>query len=411
MLDAPCVEHLDLRTTERHHPQVARPSAFWLVALTFTILLFGVTLPTPLYVVYQAQWGFAAGVLTLVFAIYSLGVLAALLFFGRLSDQIGRKRVLLAALAVAVASTIGFLLANGVAVLLVARFLSGFSAGLTQGTATAALAELEPSHDPRRAALVSSAINTGAVGLGPLIAGILTEYVGWQTHLVFVVYLGCLAVATAATLLLPETIAARGRATFRVQRLSVPAAIRPTFLTAALSAFAAFALLGLFIALVPSFLGKELHEPNHAVAGVVVALLFAVATVAQLLLHELPSRRALLLGFPWLLLGLGLLMLGLDIGQLAVFVAGTCCAGVGVGLVTMASVAMVNRVAPPEHRAEVVSSFFIAAYAGLAIPALGVGIASQHVGFFPATLVCSIVLAVLLGTVAVRVLGARPAPA
>ena len=146
-------------------------------------------------------------------------------------------------------------------------------------------------------------------------------------------------------------------------------------------------------------------------AGVVVALLFAVATVAQLLLHELPSRRALLLGFPWLLLGLGLLMLGLDIGQLAVFVAGTCCAGIGVGLVTMASVAMVNRVAPPEHRAEIVSSFFIAAYAGLAIPALGVGIASQHVGFFRATLVCSIVLAALLGTVAVRVLAARPAPA
>jgi membrane AbrB-like protein len=100
-----------------------------------------------------------------------------------------------------------------------------------------------------------------AIAFGPLIAGLLTEYVGWQTHLVFVVYLGCLAVATVATLLLPETIAARGRATFRVQRLSVPEEIRPTFLTASLSAFTAFALLGLFIALVPSFLGKELHEP------------------------------------------------------------------------------------------------------------------------------------------------------
>ena len=226
----------------------------------------------------------------------------------------------------------------------------------------------------------------------------------------FIVYLGCLAVAVAATLLMPETIAARGRATLRIQRLFVPEEIRPTFFSAALSAFTAFALLGLFIALVPSFLGKELHQPNHAVAGAVVGLLFAIATVAQLMLHELPSRRALLLGFPWLLLGLGLLMLGLDIGDLAVFVAGTCCSGIGVGLVTMASVAMVNRVAPPEHRGEVISSFFIAAYAGLAIPALGVGIASQHFGFFRATLVCSIVLAALLGTVAVRVLGARAAP-
>ena len=313
---------------ERHHPHVARPSAFWLVALTFTILLFGVTLPTPLYVVYQAQWGFAAGVLTLVFAIYSLGVLAALLFFGRLSDQIGRKRVLLAALAVAVASTIGFLLANGVAVLLVARFLSGFSAGLTQGTATAALAELEPSHDPRRAALVSSAINTGAIGLGPLIAGILTEYVGWQTHLVFVVYLGCLAVATAATLLLPETIAAtrardvprRSGSLFR--RRSAPRSSRPRSPRSRRSRSSASSSRSCRRSSERSCTSPTTRWPGVGRRS----LLFAVATVAQLLLHELPSRRALLLGFPWLLLGLGLLMLGLDIRAARRLRGGDCAA-------------------------------------------------------------------------------------
>jgi len=404
VLGASCVEHLDLRITSRHHPHhIARPDAFWLVALSFTILLFGVTLPTPLYVVYQAKFGFSPGVLTAIFGIYAAGVLTALLVFGRLSDQIGRKRVLIAAVAVAAASTVVFFSATGVASLFIARLLSGLAAGLTQGTATAALAELEPRHDQRRAALIGSTVSTGAAGIGPLLAGFLVEYAGWTTHLVFVVYLACLLVATTAMLFVPETVIERHRPELRVHRPFVPPESRSVFATAAVSCFVVSALLGLVISLVPSFLGNELHQRNHAVAGALVAGLFAIATVAQLLLHRITSRSALLAGFAWLLVGLGLLMFGLDAAELAVFIAGIATSGVGVGLVMMGAIATVNRVAPPEHRGEVMSAFFLFVYLGLALPALGVGIASQHVGFFKATLVCSIALSVLLGTVAVRI--------
>lgn len=335
--------------------------------------------------------------LTAVFAVYAAGVLTALLVFGRLSDQVGRKRVLVGALAVATASTVAFLLADGVATLLVARLLSGLSAGLTMGTATAALAELEPHRDQRRAALFASAVSTGAFGLGALAAGVFAEYLARPTQLVFVVYLACLGVATLAVLLTPETVAERHPLALHVQRPAVPAEIRQPFLSAAAAAFTVFALVGLFIALVPSFLGKELGRPSHALAGLVVFLLFAGATVTQLLLHRITTRRALLAGFPWLALGLGLLMLGLALGRLAVFVAGTVSTAVGVGLVMMGALATVNRISPPEHRGEVVSAFFVVCYVGLAIPALGVGIASQQVGFFSATLVCSVLLALVLG--------------
>jgi MFS family permease len=346
-------------------------------------------------------------VLTAVFGVYAAGVLAALLVFGRLSDQVGRKRVLVGAVAVAAVSTIAFLLANGVVTLLVARLLSGLAAGLTMGTATAALAELEPHRDQRRAALFASAVSTGAFGLGALVAGVFAEYLSRPTHLVFFVYLACLAVATVAMLLVPETVVERHAPAFHVQRPSVPAEIRPPFLSAAAAAFAVFALVGLFIALVPSFLGKELGQRNLAVAGLVVFVLFIVATLTQLLFHGITSRQALLGGFPWLALGLGLLVLGLRLGQLAVFVAGTVSAGAGVGLVMMGALATVNRIAPPEHRGEIVSAFFVVCYVGLAVPALGVGIASQHVGFFSATLVCSVLLALVLGGAA-RTVTLRP---
>ena len=407
--EAACTDHLDLRTTARHHPHAAGARAFWLVAFAFSVVLLGTTIPAPLYVIYQGEWGFSAGVLTLVFAIYAAGVLTALLLFGRVSDEVGRTRVLGAALAVAVASTVVFLLANGVATLMVARLLSGFAAGLTQGTATAALAELEPRHDVRRAALVSAAVTTGSVGLGPLLAGVLAEYAGWKAHLVFVVYLVLLGLAAAAVALVPETVAERHRPKLRVQRLGVPEEIRVPFVSAALAIFSAFAVVGLFVSLVPSFIGHELHRSNHAAAGVVVFLFFTCATGAQLALHRLTSRRAMVVGFAWLLDGLALLMLGLSEESLTVFVVGTIGAGVGAGLVIMGAVATVNRIAPPEHRGETLSAFFVAAYLGMTIPAIGVGIASEHFGFFDSTLVCAIAIAALLGAAAARELADRDA--
>src|SRR5262249_8706980 len=152
------------------------------------------------------------------------------------------------------------------------------------------------------------------------------------------------------------------------------------FVSAALAMFSAFAVVGLFVSLVPSFIGHELHRSNHAAAGLVVFLFFTCATGAQLALHRLTPRRAMLVGFVWLLGGLALLMPGLWTKGLAVFVVGTVGAGVGTGLVIMGAVATVNRIAPPERRGETLSAFFVAAYLGMTIPAIGVGIASEHVG-------------------------------
>jgi predicted MFS family arabinose efflux permease len=250
-------------------------------------------------------------------------------------------------------------------------------------------------------------VTSGAVGLGPLLAGLLAEYAGWKTHLVFVVYLVLLAMATTAVLLVPETVDPRHRPTLRVQRLAVPADIRAEFLSAALAMFAAFAVLGLFVSLVPSFLGRELHETNHAAAGIVVFVLFAFATGAQLVLHGLMSRRAMLIGFAWLMVGLALVMLGLSLKELSVFVIATIACGIGVGLVIMGALAMVNRIAPPDHRGETLSSLFVAAYLGLSVPAICVGLASQRFGFFRSTLVCAIAVALLLVTAAVRLTSRR----
>jgi MFS family permease len=153
----------------RRVPAAPRQVAFWLLALVLAVTMLGTTLPTPLYVIYQDRWHFSAAMVTVTFAVYAAAVIVTLLLAGRSSDQAGRRPVLAAALGASALSTITFILAPHVAALIAARILSGLSAGLMTGTATAALTELIPASDHRRASLVATAANIGGLGLGPLV--------------------------------------------------------------------------------------------------------------------------------------------------------------------------------------------------------------------------------------------------
>jgi len=269
---------------------------FWLVAFAVVATMAGGALPSPLYVLYQTEQDLAASTLTVTFAMYAVGVLAALLLFGRLSDDIGRRRVLLSALMVAAASSALFAVAEDLTALLVARLLSGASVGLLTGAATAHLAELHaaarPDRGPRRAILVSIAANLGGLGIGPLLAGALAETGVQPTRLPFLLHLALLALAAVAVWLAPETRSVSGRATLRPQRPALPAAGARDLLAAAAAAACGFAALGLFASLAPLFLRTKLAEPNLLVSGLVVFAAFASAAAAQVLLAGLAEHSA-----------------------------------------------------------------------------------------------------------------------
>ena len=292
--------------------RATRRIAFWLLAFVFAATMLGTTLPTPLYDIYQAQWHFSAATVTLIFAVYAAAVLATLLLAGRSSDQAGRKPVLAAALGLSALSTVAFIFAPNEGVLLVGRVLSGLSAGLMTGTATATLTELVPASAGRRSSLAATAANMGGLGLGPLIAGLFAQYAPHPTTLVFEVYLAVLAAAGLCLLFVPETVSPRRRPTLRFAGLGIPERGRGQFIAAAVAAFAAFALLGLFSSLVPGFIGGVLHQDSHAVQGAVVFGMFAVGTVTQVALSRFSSRRVVLAG-----LGLFLAALALIVAALA----------------------------------------------------------------------------------------------
>jgi MFS family permease len=403
--DRPCADGLGQSANRLTRRAAPREIAFWLAAYVFAAVMLGTAVPAPLYAIYQRQWHFSAGILTLIFAVYAVAVLATLLLAGRASDQAGRKPVMAAAIAFSAASTVLFIFAASPGWLYPARILSGVSAGLMTGTATAALTEMIRESDARRASLVAAAANTGAAALGPLMAGLFAQYLPQPTVLVFEVFLGLLAAAALALAFVPETVTRRERPSLRFTRLAVPADGRREFIAAGVAAFAAYALNGLFASLAPDFTTAMLHHANYAVAGAVTCVFFGAGAVAALSLARLNSRPVLLAGLGVFPVALALVVAGVSAGSLALFVIAAVVAGSAFGALVIGSLSAANRLALPETRAQVISSYFVFAYSGLAIPVIGVGIAADHVGDFRAVLGCSIALAVLCALSAAGISG------
>jgi MFS family permease len=377
----------------RRRPVVSRPVAFWLVAAAFTVTMFGTTLPTPLYVLYQAELGFGEQMLTMIFAVYAAGVLAALLLFGRASDQLGRRRVLLVGLACAALSTVAFLLDQGLALLIVGRVLSGLSAGIFTGTATAALVDLAGPGRGRRATLAATAFNVGGLSLGPLVAGLLAQFAPLPLRLPFWVDLGLIMLAALAVWAMPETVDVSAHPRLRISRPDLPPQVRPVFIRAATAGFAGFAVLGVFTGVAPSFLLDLLHEPSHAISGAVVFTAFAASTVGQVVLAGRLGHRALGVGCAGLIAGMGLLAAGLAVTSLALVIASAIVAGLGQGICMRAGLEAVNTQAPAQRRAGVASTFFIVMYVGIALPVIGMGIAASHLGLQTAGIAFSVAVA------------------
>ncbi|RDH77825.1 MFS transporter [Mycolicibacterium moriokaense] len=391
-----------------------RRFAFPLLAYAFAAIMAGTTLPTPIYALYAERLHFSVLTTTIIYATYAGGVLVTLVVFGRWSDTIGRRPVLLAGVAAAVLSGVVFLLADSVPVLLVGRVLSGLSAGLFAGTATAAVIEAAPPRWRSRAASVATVANIGALGIGPLLSGLLVEYAPDPLRLSFAVHIVLALLAAAAVLYAPETSPRTGA--IGVQRISVPPEVRPIFVIAALAAFAGFAVTGLFTAVAPSFLADVIGIGNHAVAGLIVSSIFVASAVGQIASTTVTPQRAVAVGCMILIAGMVILAVALHFSSLTGLIAAAVVAGVGQGMSFSRGLAAVMQQTPDHCRAEVSSTYFVVAYVAISLPVLGEGVASQAWGLRTSGLTFAVAVAVLAVTCLTAILirestEARRAPA
>ncbi|WPB95340.1 MFS transporter [Streptomyces malaysiensis] len=388
---------------ESRRNDVSRAWPYLAAAYAFVVTMCGTTLPTPLYSLYQREFGFSSFMVTVIFAVYAAGVIVALLLLGSVSDFIGRRPVMLAALVLSALSAVCFLLARGLPELFAGRTLSGLSAGLATGTATVTVIELAPPSRRRAATLLATGANLGGLGVGPLLAGVLAQYAPAPLELVFVVDLVLVAVAAAVVLALPETVRTRSRPPLRPQRLRVPKEMRSTFAAAAMAGFAGFATLGLFTSVSPTFLSEVEGESNLAVAGAVAFSVFAASIAGQVLGRRLGPGWSLPGGCAVLVAGMAAIAVSLAIASLALLVLGAVVAGTGQGLSFHAAVRVVTERSPAHRRAEVTSALFVLMYLAISIPVIGVGALTVAVGLRTAGLVFTGCVALLAVATLLRV--------
>ena len=244
-------------------------SGFWAVAYAFLIVMAFATLPSPLYGLYRARDDLSAFTITVIYAIFAAGTIITLGRVPAIAERLGRRGVMLAAVATMTVSAALLAAWKDLPGLLVGRLLTGVAVGLAAGTAITYLIELQLRADPTasvvRARTIGTSVNVGALGVGPLIAGCLAQWASWPLTLAYVVFVALGAVALCVLVTVPETGApgqaagtgGRPAITHR-PRLPVPAA------AATLSAYSA---MGLFAGLSGLFLATTLGHPAHALAG------------------------------------------------------------------------------------------------------------------------------------------------
>ncbi len=357
-------------------------AGFWIVALSYLLVMGVGAIPSPLYGLYQRRDGFSTFTITLIFAAYSVGTTGSLFLVGHVSDWYGRKRVLIPGLAMSAASALVLLLWRDLPGLYLGRVMGGLAVGAVSGTATAYVAELHaeahPDGSPRRVQLVSAGVSLAGLGIGALVSGFLAQYVTSPLTVPYLVFLGLLLAAGIGVLTTPETRRPAVPApTYHAQRVSVPARARGQFFAATAGAAVAFAGFGLFTSLAGFVLLGTLHRTALSLAGATVFTVFAGATAMQFITMTWGRRTVLISGMACMIGGVGLVVLAvwLSSPSLALFLIGGLFTGLGGGAMFKGSLGTVMMISELEHRAEAVAGLLLAAYVGLAVPAIGAGVA------------------------------------
>jgi predicted MFS family arabinose efflux permease len=378
----------------------SRAAAFWLVAGVLFLLFIGAAAPTPLYGIYRAQLRFSASTLTAIFAIYALVLLLTLLVFGSVSDYLGRRPVILAALMVSAGAYAVFLAAHSVGLLFAARALQGLAVGTALGALGAALIDLQPAGSGL-APLITAAAPALGLGAGALGSSALAQYGPAPTRLVWWLLLGASVAAGAGILAMPEPGTRRAGVLASLRpRVGVPRQVRGTFATAVPCLIAVWALSGLYQSLGPSLAAQVTGSRDLLWGGLLVFLLTGVAAAATVAFRGLTPRTAMLAGCLVLLAGLAVTFAAIATATAAAFLAGTAIAGIGFGLALLGANRILIALAAPGQRAGLVAAIFIVNFLGLSIPALIAGVETTHFGLHRTALAYCVATAALVAVAA-----------
>ncbi len=356
-------------------------AAFALLCSMALAFLAAASAPTPLYSVYQEEWGFSAITTTVVFSVYAASVLGALLTVGSLSDHIGRRPLLFGALGAQVVALVLFAVAENVETLMAARFIQGISTGAAIGAIGAGLLDLSK----LRGATASAVAPMVGTGAGAVVSGMFVQWLPAPEHLIYVVLLGVFVLQSVGVALMRETVTPKPGALASLKpQFALPLAARRPLIAAAPAMVACWSMAGLYGSLGPALVHRITGSVNHVYGGGALFVLACSGAVAVLALANTHPQTSMVIGTAALFAGVGLTMLAGDVSSLGFFFAAIV-AGVGFGAAFQGALRSVAMVAGPHERAGVISVLFVISYVAFGGPAIVAGVLVVETGDIMAT--------------------------
>jgi predicted MFS family arabinose efflux permease len=356
---------------------MTRSFVFYLQASIIVFFLAASSAPTPLYGLYQAQWGFSAIIVTAVFAVYAVAVLASLLVFGSLSDHVGRRPVLFAAVVVQAAAMIVFATATGVGSLVAARIIQGVSTGAAAGAVGAGLLDI----DRAKGTLANSIAPPVGTATGALVSGVFVQVLPAPTHLIYIVLLAIFIAQAIGIAVMRETATPRPGALASLRpHFRLPPAVRRPLLIATPALVATWALVGFYGSLAPALVRRLVGSSAPVLGGFALFVLATSAVAATILLRARDRRTLMTIGASGLVAGVALTLLAIAADSSVGLLVGTMIAGAAFGASFQGAIGSVVPLAAADQRAGVLSIVYVICYLAMGLPAViaGAVVASTH---------------------------------
>ncbi|MFS2096383.1 MFS transporter [Pseudomonas sp. Pseusp11] len=357
-------------------------SSLWFLAITLLSFLAASTAPTPLYHLYQEHLQFSAATLTLIFGVYALSLLAALLTVGSLSDYLGRKPVIFTAVLLNMLAMLLFINADSVAWLIGARVLQGFATGMATAVLSAALLDTDRQQGP----MVNSVAPLLGMALGAMGCGLLAEFAPLPLQLTYWVLFALFVMQALYVWRLPESVSRQPGAWASLRpTLHVPIQARRMLWRVLPIDLAVWALGGFFASLAPSLVRTATGSTSNLIGGATVAVLTVTGASMIYTLRNRPADKVLLLGASLLPAGVALILLAVHSASLPLFFFGTLVAGGGFGAGFLGALRSLVPLALPHERAGLMSAFYVLSYLAFCLPSLLAGNLTRTFGLVATT--------------------------
>ena len=334
--------------------------------------------PTPLYRIYQQEFAVTPVVITIVFAVYAFALLCALLIAGSISDHLGRKPVIFAALVLEIVAMALFTVASGPDWLIAARIVQGLATGIAGASIGAALVDV----DRAKGQLVNSIAPLSGMAVGALGTSALIQYGPFPLHLVYALLLAAFAIQAGAIWLTAETADRRPGVVQSLKPLiAIPQQVKRPLALATPINIANWTLGGFYLSLVPSLVVSTTGSKAPLVGGAVVTALMVSGAIAVYLRRARSGEANLTFGVSAMTLGILTVVAGVHLAHVPLLLLGTIFTGAGFGTNFLGAIGTIMPLAKPDERAGLLSAFYIQSYLAFSLPAIVAGFLAKSLGY------------------------------